>query len=129
MQENGSYRSEDVVEALGWTIPNASSSQGNVIVILDWYSGHITEEVAGLARGKGHVLILHGGCCTLFTQVNDTHLHALMAKLLLQVENGWAHGERRRLLSMGQNITPKVAREDILSIVQTAWLSINHARV
>ena len=37
--------------------------------------------------------------------------------------------ERRRLVSMGQNKTPKMTRELILSIVQTGWLSINHARV
>ena len=52
VQENGSYRSEDVVEALDWMLPNASSSQEHILVILDWYSGHLTEEVAELVRRK-----------------------------------------------------------------------------
>ena len=37
--------------------------------------------------------------------------------------------ERQRLVDSGQNRTPKTTREDILSIVQTAWLSIDHGRV
>jgi hypothetical protein len=128
-QEHGSYRSEDVVEALDWMLPSANSSEESIIVLLDWYQGHLTEEVAYLVRGKGHVLIFHGGGCTPFTQVNDTHLHAWLASLLIQIENEWALEERRRLIGMGQNKTPKMTREQILSIVQTAWLSIDHARV
>ena len=71
VQENGSHRSEDVVEALDWMLPNASSSQEIIIVILDWYSGDLTEEVAELVRRTGHVLIFHGGGCAPFTQNND----------------------------------------------------------
>ena len=129
VQEHGSYRSADVVEALDWMLPNASNSTESIIVLLDWYSGHLTEEVAEVVRRKGHVLIFHGGGCTPFTQINDTHLHAQLAKLLIQVENAWAIEERRRLLSMGQNKTPTMTRDEILSIVQTSWLSIDHARV
>ena len=110
VQENGSYRSEDVVEALDRMLPNAAHSQESIIVMLDWYSGHLTEEVAELVRRKGHVLVFLGGGCTPFTQINDTHLHALVTKLLIQVENQWAHEERRRLVSMGQDKTPKMPR-------------------
>ena len=39
----------------------------------------MTEEVAALIRSKGPVLISHGGG-TPFTQINNTHLHALMAR-------------------------------------------------
>jgi hypothetical protein len=129
VQENGSYRSGDVVEALDWMLPPASNSSESIIVILDWFSGHLTEEVAALVRGKGHVLIFHGGGCTPFTQVNDTHLHARLARLLIQIENRWAGAERRRLVGLGQNKTPKMTKEEILTIVQTAWLMIDHARV
>ena len=129
VQENGSYRSEDVVEALDWMLPNANSSAESIIVILDWYSGHLTDEVAELVRRKGHVLIFHGGGCTPFTQINDTHLHALVAKLLIQFENEWAHRERQYLLDTGRNKTPKLGREDIISIVQMVWLGVNHSRV
>ena len=129
MQENGSYRSEDVVEVLDWMLPSAANSTESIVLLLDWYQGPLTEEVAELVRRKGHVLLFHGGGTTPFTQINDTHLHALLARLLIQVENQWAHDERRRLISIGQNKTPRMTREEILSIVQTAWLSIDHARV
>ena len=85
VQENGSYRSEDVVEALDWMLPVAADSTESIIVLLDWFSGHLTEEVAELVRNKGHVLLFHGGGCTPFTQMNDTHLHAVLASLLVQV--------------------------------------------
>ena len=128
-QEHGSYRSEDMVEALDFLLPPANDSTESIIVLLDWYSGHLTDEVAALVRAKGHVLVFHGGGCTPFTQVNDTHLHALLARLLIQIENQWALEERTRLLKEGKNKTPKMTREEILSIVQNAWLMINHERV
>ena len=96
VQENGSYRSEDVVEALDWMLPNAKNAMESIVLLLDWFSGHLTEEVAELVRRKGHVLLFHGGGTTPFTQINDTHLHALLAKLLIQVENQLAHDERVR---------------------------------
>ena len=46
VQEHGSYRSEDMVKALDWMLPDASDSNESIIVLLDWYSGHLTEEVA-----------------------------------------------------------------------------------
>ena len=50
VQEHGSYRSEDVVEALDWMLPVANIPSESIIVILDWYSGHLTKEVADLVR-------------------------------------------------------------------------------
>ena len=76
VQENGSYRSQDVVEALEWMLPDCNDPTESIIVILDWFSGHLTEEVADVVRRKGHVLLFHGGGTTPFTQINDTHLHA-----------------------------------------------------
>ena len=75
------------------------------------------------------MLLFHGGGCTPITQINDTHRHAVLASLLIQVENDWALKERQRLLDLGRNKTPSLTREEILSVVQTAWLSIDHARV
>ena len=63
-QENGSYRSADVVEALDWMLPNATCSLESIIVLLDWFSGHLTDEVAEKIREKGHVLLFHGGGTT-----------------------------------------------------------------
>ena len=45
-QEHGSYRSGDMVEALGWILPDATGSYESIVVLLDWYSGHLTDEVA-----------------------------------------------------------------------------------
>ena len=90
VQEHGSYRSEDMVEALDWILPDASDSNESIIVLLDWYSGHLTDEVAEKVRSKGHVLLFHGGGCTPFTQINDTHLHAVLARVILQTENAVA---------------------------------------
>ena len=50
VQEHGSYRSEDVVEALDWMLPVANIPSESIIVILDWYSGHLTKEVAELVE-------------------------------------------------------------------------------
>ena len=127
VQEYGSYRSSDMVEALDWMLPQANDSSESMVLLLDWYSGHLTEEVAELVRRKGHVLLFHGGGCTPFTQVNDTHLHASLARLLIQIENEWAQKERERLLGLGQNKTPNPKREDLLSFVEAAWLCIDHA--
>lgn len=76
---SGSYKSVDVVEALDWMLPDAADSSESIILMLDWYSGHLTEEVVELVRRKGHVLIFHGGGCTPFMQINDTHLHSRLA--------------------------------------------------
>jgi hypothetical protein len=52
-----------------------------------------------------------------------------LARSLVQIENEWALQERQRLLDLGLNKTPTMTREEILSIVATAWLSIDHERV
>jgi len=129
VQENGSYRSEDVVDALEFMLPVATKSEESIILMLDWYSGHLTEEVSQCVRDKGHVLLFHGGGCTPFSQVNDTHLHSQMARLLTQFEVDWAFHERSRLLSRNDNRTPKLTRSSIIGLVQNVWLSIDHKRV
>ena len=73
VQKAGSYRSEDMVEVLDWMLPEASSSEESIIVLLDWFSGHLTEEVEEKIVSKGHVFLFHGGGTTPFTQINDTH--------------------------------------------------------
>ena len=41
-QECGSYRSVDVVQALSWMLPQANNSEESCVVLLDWFSGHLT---------------------------------------------------------------------------------------
>ena len=73
--------------------------------------------------------MFHGGGCTPFTQVNDTHLHAQLAKFLVQIENHWALEERERFALTGENRTPTMTRETILALVQAAWTMIPHDHV
>ena len=129
VQERGSYRSEDVVAALDWMLPPAACPEDSIIVLLDWYSGHRTEEVAELIRRKGHVLLFHGGGTTPFTQVNDTHLHALLARFMVQAEIELAFKQRAESRAAGRNETPTLKRPDILRLVAAVWLSIGHENV
>jgi hypothetical protein len=96
VQENGSSRSGDVVEALEWMLPDAKTAAESIVVMLDWYSGHLTPEVQEVISRKGHVLMFHGGGCTPFTQINDTHLHASLSKSLIQFENDGASTSETR---------------------------------
>jgi hypothetical protein len=81
VQENGSYRSGDVVEALEWMLPDAKTAAESIVVMLDGYSAHLTPEVREVISRKGHVLMFHGGGCTPFTQISDTHLHASLSRV------------------------------------------------
>ena len=128
-QENGSYRSGDMVEALAWMLPDAQDSSESIVVLLDWYSGHLTDEVREIIHRKGHVLAFHGGGCTPYTQVNDTHLHATLARHLLALEVDWSRDELEEKRDRGESRFPTVKRETIIDFVQTAWQQIDHARV
>jgi hypothetical protein len=74
VQEFGSYREEDVIEALEKVLPVAGATHESMIVMLDWFSAHRADGVIALIERRGHVVLFHGGGCTPFTQVNDTHL-------------------------------------------------------
>ena len=71
-QERGSYRAEDCVDFLDWALPAASCPADSVVVMLDWFSAHLSEEVQALIRAKGHVLLFHGGGTTGIEQINAT---------------------------------------------------------
>ena len=126
VQEYGSYRSEDVVEAVNWMLPRADKSWESMIVMLDWYSGHRTDEVRDLIRNKGHVLIYHGGGTTPFTQTNDTHLHAMVQWLLVKLENRWALSQKEFQQEHGLDVTPKPTREAILHMCTLMWQGLDH---
>ncbi len=69
-QEKGSYRTEDMVEFLSWALPDAETPRDSIVVLLDWFAPHLSEEVHELVRRKGHVLLHHGGGVTGLEQVN-----------------------------------------------------------
>ena len=85
-QECGSYRAEDVVELLKKSLHYAQDPSESVVVLLDWFKAHRSPEVAKLIKDMGHVLLFHGGGTTGYTQVNDTHLHAALQRLLQLLE-------------------------------------------
>ena len=70
-QSRGSYRTEDVLNFLDWALPAAESEQDSAVVMLDWFSAHLAEEVQALVRAKGHVLLYHGGGTTGIEQINE----------------------------------------------------------
>ena len=69
-QEKGSYRTHDVVTFLDWALPPAACPQDSIVVLLDWFSAHLSTEVAELVASKGHILLFHGGGVTGMEQVN-----------------------------------------------------------
>jgi len=129
VQEMGSYREEDVIEALREILPVAASTEDSIIVILDWFSAHRTDKVIAFIQNRGHVVLFHGGGCTPFTQINDTHLHALVQSILIKLENQVALVRRTDMHLNGRKGIPTLARHDICDIVKTMWLMIDHAKV
>ena len=129
VQECGSYREEDVIEALRKVLPVATSSEMSMIVLLDWFSAHRTEKVIAFIESLGHVVLFHGGGCTPFTQINDTHLHALLKKFLIQLENKLTHEKRKDMhLNYSKGI-PTLSRSDVLQVVETAWRMLDHGSI
>ena len=129
VQENGSYREQDVIDALHVLLPQATDASQSIIVILDWYAGHRTENVMEFIHSRGHLVIFHGGGCTPFTQINDTHLHARLQRLLIQLENQISHGRRTDMHLNGRHGLCSLSRVDICSIVATVWRMIDHESV
>ena len=82
-------------------LPQARTSDESCVVLLDWFSGHSTAEVADIVEAKGHVLLFHGGGATPFTQVNDTHFHA-----------NTSTGQRIRDICEWDSSGPRVSRCD-----------------
>ena len=43
-QAKGSYRAEDVIDALRWGVPAATKPEESIVVMLDWFSAHLNPE-------------------------------------------------------------------------------------
>ena len=129
VQECGSYREDDVLEALATLLPVAASPRDSVIVLLDWFSAHRCDAVVNFIEGRGHIVLFHGGGCTPFTQVNDTHLHAVLQRFLIQLENQLSHAKRTDMHLNYQRGIPTLHRHEICEIVATCWRMVNHRHV
>ena len=73
--EKGSYRLEQVLEFLRWSLKPASELGFHVCVVLDWFAPHLREEVDALCHTLGHCVLRIGGGLTPWVQVGDTHAH------------------------------------------------------
>ena len=124
-QERGSYRSSDVVEALAFGLTPATRSSESVVVLLDWFAAHLTDEVQDAIRGMGHVVLYHGGGVTGLEQVNDTHLHADVQRKLEQLETRMMHQQRAERPEKIASLT----RQNVLDVVAEMWLATDHRNV
>lgn len=129
VQVCGSYREEDVIDALKIILPVARCTTESQVVLLDWFSAHRSDNVISFIESLGHVVLFHGGGCTPFTQINDTHLHALLARFLLSLENKVMHGKRKDMHLNFLRGIPTMSRADICDVVATAWKMVDHKEV
>ena len=118
-----------MVEALKEVLPVAHSTDQSIIVLLDWYSAHRSDAVINFIEGRGHVILWHGGGCTPFTQVNDTHLHAMLQQYIVRLENKLTHAKRTDMHLNHNRGIPTLFRTDICDIAITAWRMIPHKQV
>ena len=126
-QEAGSYRSSDMVHLLRKTLKPAVQLWESAIVMLDWYAGHRTPEIAHLIAELGHVLLLHGGGTTPYEQVNDTHLHARMKRLMKTLEIAVFYGQLDDDAAVGVKKACLHSRKDLINLIKTVWEELNHA--
>ena len=70
-----------------------------------------------------------GGGCTPFTQINDTHLHAILARLLIRLENKVMHAERMDMHLNNRSGVASFRRADVVDVVMTAWKMVNHQAI
>lgn len=124
-QERGSYRAEDVVDALEWSLPAARAPEESMIIMLDWFAAHLSASVAEVVRRKGHILLLHGGGVTGAEQVNDTHLHALVQRRMEELETREMYHQRRDDPSKVARLT----RQLVVDLAREMWLSLDHSRI
>ena len=121
----GSYRVEQVVEFLEkalpeWTAERAAAKDWRILY-LDAYSAHFADDVVLTAWRHGFVLLWHGAGCTGILQVNDTHLHAGLERIYLEMEaESFAH----QLYFDPTDISR--SRLDVAFDVAGTWAALDH---
>ena len=129
VQQLGSYREEDVLDALHTLLPAARDSTESMVVLLDYFSAHLTHDVQQFIAERGHVVLYHGGGTTAFTQINDTHLHAQLQSCIIKLENQVSHEMRRDMWMNCNQGVATLTRHDVLRIVEVAWKLMNHKSI
>ena len=73
----GSYREEDMIDALRLLCPTLGTDKAEPkVVMLDWFAAHRSPEVIAFLKSEGYVVLFLGGGCTPAMQIKDTDLHA-----------------------------------------------------
>ena len=98
------------------------SKEPLVIVILDWYAAHISNEVRDILHKKGCMRLLLGGGLTSIVQVNDTHLH----KPLNAITRALEVRDAARKAELRPRAMPDKSRQSHLDRASSAWLQANH---
>ena len=124
-QEKGSYRAEDMVDALSWVLKPAANSSESVVVLLDWFAAHLTTQLHGAFRAMGHVVLYHGDGVTGLEQVNGTRLHAVVQRTMEQLETATMHKQRQGCPGKIASLT----RQDVLGVVAEMWQGIDHCNL
>ena len=128
-QTAGSYRSGNMVDLLRRTLPKTDADMESAIVLLDWYAGHRTAEIADLIAELGHVLLLHGGGTTPYEQVNDTHLHARMKNNMSTAEIAVFYGQLAHAKAAGVQKAAEHSRKDLIALLKTVWSNLDHPAI
>ena len=130
MQEVGSYREEDMIDALRILCPTLGNDTAeSKVVMLDCFAAHRTPEVIAFIESRGYIVLFHGGGCTPFTRINDTHLHAMLARMMCALENKVMHGKRVDMHMNNQGGVPTLTREDVVDVATHAWQMQNHKHI
>lgn len=124
-QERGSYRTENIIRYLAkwldpWTEARAAG-QDYRILMMDVAGCHVSDAVEDFAWGRGYIVLLHYGCITGVTQVNDTDLHSHFERIFLEEEQ--TSFNEKQLLRPGC-----IARspQEVLDDIASTWRQCNH---
>ena len=123
----GSYRSEHVVEFLEralpeWT-PERAAAKDWRILYLDAYAAHFAQEVVEAAWRRGFVVLWHGAGTTGLLQVNDTHLHAMLERVYLEME-----AESFSFQQYWDPTNINRQREDVARDLVSTWAAVDHKK-
>ena len=121
----GSYRVEQVVEFLNralpvWTEERAAARDWRILY-LDAYAAHFADAVVETAWRHGFVVLWHGAGLTGLMQVNDTHLHASVERIYLEMEGqSFAYQQYWDPSDISRH------REDVAGDVFATWNALDH---
>jgi hypothetical protein len=128
--DSGSYREEHVYCCLQTHLPLATPERRKAndwrLLYLDIYSGHLSMRLFKLCWDRMYLMMYHGGGLTGLCQPNDTWLHWLFERKMLNLEAV----DVLQALLLRPNKVPTQSRQDILDNASKVWFcgDIPHER-